>query len=313
MNFPTFDIPERALELTALCLRFNPANYTTWWFRRQCLASLSTPPTSDFESKYTYFSENFIANDLMLASKLGGSNPKNYQVWYHRRNLLEQSFSDMTSDSDTECGSVLELVNEELEYIAGVLDKDSKNYHAWSHRQWILKIINMESKWTAEIEYINDLLEADVRNNSAWNQRWLVSHRGSKSKPFPVEAASEEVNFVISKAREDPYNESPWRYFVALIKEQFRLIASSPEFVSLVDTCENALKEVKEKFELESKKDGMECTHLIAAHIDILEMKGDEDSLSSAVEFAILLESRYDPVRKKYWKLRAQQLQVVAN
>ena len=71
----------------------------------------------------------------MLASKLGGSNPKNYQVWYHRRSLLEQSFSDMKSDSDsdtgtdTEGGSVLELVNEELEYIAGVLTEDSKNYH----------------------------------------------------------------------------------------------------------------------------------------------------------------------------------------
>jgi protein farnesyltransferase/geranylgeranyltransferase type-1 subunit alpha len=174
----------------------------------------------------------------------------------------------------------------------------------------MLKSINMDSKWTAEIEYINDLLEADVRNNSAWNQRWLVTHRGSKSKPLPVETASDEVNFVISKAQEDPYNESPWRYFIALIKEQFRLIASSPEFISLIDTCENSLKEVKESFELESKKDGMECTHLIAAHIDILEMKGDEDSLSSAVEFAHLLESRYDPVRQKYWKLRAQQLVV---
>lgn len=129
MRFSTCDIPERALELTALCLKFNPANYTTWWFRRQCLASLSTPPTSDFESKYKFFNENFIAKDLMLASKLGGSNPKNYQVWYHRRNLLEQSFSDMKSNSEIEGGSVLELVNEELEYIARVLAEDSKNYH----------------------------------------------------------------------------------------------------------------------------------------------------------------------------------------
>jgi hypothetical protein len=55
----------------------------------------------------------------------------------------------------------------------------------------------------------------------------------------------------------------------------------------------------------------MECTNLIAAHIDILEMKGDKTSIASAIEFAKLLESRYDPVRKKYWKLRAQQLEVV--
>lgn len=156
------------------------------------------------------------------------------------------------------------------------------------------------------------MLEDDVRNNSAWNQRWFVTHRGSKSIPFPIEDARQEVIFSISQAQQDPYNESPWKYFVALIKEQFRLIGTSPKFVSLIDYSEKALKETKENFEQESSKDGMECTHLIAAHIDILEMKGDGASVSRAMEFAKLLESRYDPVRKKYWKLRAQQLEVVA-
>lgn len=116
--------------MTALCLRFNPANYTTWWFRRQCLASLSIPPSSDFQSKFTFFSQNFIAKDLALAAKLGGTNPKNYQVWYHRRNLLEQSFSDIKSESDTdEVSRALELMNEEIEYIATVIAEDAKNYH----------------------------------------------------------------------------------------------------------------------------------------------------------------------------------------
>lgn len=279
--------------MTALCLRFNPANYTTWWFRRQCLASLSIPPSSDFQSKFTFFSQNFIAKDLALAAKLGGTNPKNYQVWYHRRNLLEQSFSDIKSESDTdEVSRALELMNEEIEYIATVIAEDAKNYHAWSHRQWILKSINSESKWNAEIEFINGLLEDDVRNNSAWNQRWFVTHRGSKSIPFPIEDARQEVIFSISQAQQDPYNESPWKYFVALIKEQFRLIGTSPKFVSLIDYSEKALKETKENFEQESSKDGMECTHLIAAHIDILEMKGDGASVSRAMEFAKLLESR---------------------
>jgi|AntRauTorckE5430_2_1112549.scaffolds.fasta_scaffold23497_2 hypothetical protein len=66
----------------------------------------------------------------MLAAKLGGTNPKNYQVWYHRRNLLEQSFSDIKSASGTdEVGNALELVNEEIEYIATVIAEDAKNYH----------------------------------------------------------------------------------------------------------------------------------------------------------------------------------------
>ena len=60
---------ERALKLTATCLKFNPANYTVWNFRRQCLQFLGL--TSEKEA---------IQKDLDLAAALGGSNPKNYQV-----------------------------------------------------------------------------------------------------------------------------------------------------------------------------------------------------------------------------------------
>ncbi len=117
---------ERALKLTLVCLRFNPANYTTWWFRRQCLASLSSSKTSPLapKSDLTYFTPEHIEKDLELASTLGGSNPKNYQVWYHRRSLLEQSFLENSKDAD-----VLTLIEEELEYISSVLEEDSKNYH----------------------------------------------------------------------------------------------------------------------------------------------------------------------------------------
>ncbi len=60
---------ERALKLTATCLKFNPANYTVWNFRRQCLQFLGL--TSE---------KGAIQKDLDLAAALGGSNPKNYQV-----------------------------------------------------------------------------------------------------------------------------------------------------------------------------------------------------------------------------------------
>jgi hypothetical protein len=41
----------------------------------------------------------------------------------------------------------------ELEYIAGVFEKDSKNYHAWSFRQWIIQAMDKDSVWEKEIEY----------------------------------------------------------------------------------------------------------------------------------------------------------------
>ena len=49
--------------------------------------------------------------------------------------------------------------------------QDSKNYHAWSHRQWAVKHFKL---WDGELAFVDRLLDADVRNNSAWNQRHFV-------------------------------------------------------------------------------------------------------------------------------------------
>jgi protein farnesyltransferase/geranylgeranyltransferase type-1 subunit alpha len=153
------------------------------------------------------------------------------------------------------------------------------------------------------------LLLDDVRNNSAWNQAWFVSHRGSKSAPFSLAQAEREVAFAIEKAKIDPYNESPWKYFIAIIKEQSRRIGiSSEEFKTFLATCEKSVEDTKVSFERGTNKDGMECTHLISAYVDILEMNGSPACIEKALGFVEALEKRYDPIRKKYWKLRADNL-----
>jgi protein farnesyltransferase/geranylgeranyltransferase type-1 subunit alpha len=172
-----------------------------------------------------------------------------------------------------------------------------------------LKTSNIQEKWEDEISFLDELMNDDVRNNSAWNQRWFVAHRGSKSAPFSLAQAESEVQFAIEKAKVDPYNESPWKYFIAIIKEQSRRIGNTEEFPAFLALCEKAIEETKVSFEEASKKDGMECTHLLSAYVDILEIKGGEDCRENALGFMHALETRYDPIRKKYWKLRAEKLQ----
>ena len=65
-----------------------------------------------------------------FTSETGGSNPKNYQIWYHRRSLL----SLLTITSTT--------FATELQYVTEVLLDDSKNYHAWSHRQFLVEKVS---------------------------------------------------------------------------------------------------------------------------------------------------------------------------
>lgn len=81
-----------------------------------------------------------IKTDLDLSATLGGDNPKNYQIWYHRRALLEEH-------------GIQDFLESELAYVAEVIDEDSKNYHAWSHRQWIIQTANSEQVWMKELEF----------------------------------------------------------------------------------------------------------------------------------------------------------------
>jgi hypothetical protein len=59
---------------------------------------------------------------------------------------------------------------------AGALDDDSKNYHAWAHRQ---VVVACGAAWQQEQLYVQRLLAEDVRNNSAWNQRFFVLQVGT--------------------------------------------------------------------------------------------------------------------------------------
>lgn len=65
----------------------------------------------------------------------------------------------------------LDTGDRELSFINYILENDSKNYHGWSYRQWVVKRFNL---WKDEQTYTNDLILFDVRNNSAWNYRYYV-------------------------------------------------------------------------------------------------------------------------------------------
>ena len=95
-----------------------------------------------------------IQDDLNLAATLGGANPKNYQIWYHRRALLESAGKRSQNSSSMSD----EVVAQELAYVAKVLGEDSKNYHAWSHRQWMVRTVNKAELWKKELEFGTYLL-----------------------------------------------------------------------------------------------------------------------------------------------------------
>jgi len=83
---------------------------------------------------------------------------KTYQVWHHRRLILQLTRKPAP----------------ELMFIAASLKADAKNYHTWSHRQWVLAFFNEEDLWLRELDFVESMVVQDVRNNSAWHHRFFV-------------------------------------------------------------------------------------------------------------------------------------------
>merc|ERR1712048_1124888 len=144
------ELSERAMELTDACIRYNPANYTVWEYRRQIVKELKKSVDEELE-----FTKN----------KMGG-NPKNYQMWHHRAVLL--SYKDEVKKEDIE---------RELELVKYVVSNDSKNYHAWQHRISLLQNPDYQQLFDLQQEtnYAYSLITQDYRNNSAWNYLYTLN------------------------------------------------------------------------------------------------------------------------------------------
>ncbi|KAI6650362.1 Protein farnesyltransferase/geranylgeranyltransferase type-1 subunit alpha [Oopsacas minuta] len=174
---------DRALSLTEHAVTLNPANYTTWQYRRVLLKAMGC----DLEKEL-----DFIASVI-------GKHPKNYQVWYHRQKLTEWIGSP----------------GKEFEFTADCLEDDTKNYHVWQYRQWLLE--KFPSYYKAELEFVDTLIKNDVRNNSAWNQRYFVL---TKMSEFTVELVRKEIEYTKLCIRLSLHNESPWNYMRGILNCQ---------------------------------------------------------------------------------------------
>ncbi|KAJ8608287.1 hypothetical protein CTAYLR_010210 [Chrysophaeum taylorii] len=247
----------RVLALTAEILEYNAAHYTVWSVRRQCLYSLG---------------EGLLEDELDYSEMVASSNPKNYQIWYHRRDILEKMSSTETA-------------RRELEFIARMLASDAKNYHAWSHRLWVLKRFEC---WDRELLYVDALLDEDAWNNSAWNHRYAVATRLSLSPEA-------EVAYAVKRASLAPRNEAPWVYALAVAR------LDSPDALSdLRAACEALLV------------DEIDPPDRACARMTLVDLDADLDTpeaLHKAADHATKLAEDEDAFRAKYWTRRAQTLQ----
>jgi len=246
------ELSERALKLSEAAIHFNPANYTAWQFRRACLYAL----------------ESDLGEELMYIAQRAAITPKNYQLWYHRRTIVEKY-----GDYSQEKAIVREIFRE-----------DAKNYHVWSHRHWVLKTYHC---WEGELDFVEEMLEEDLRNNSVWCHRFLVVEKSSPG--FTADTLRNEVNYTFEKLQILALNESAWNYLRGLLKEAGKLDQESQlELENIVETF------------IRSEMDCEKNRFALGILVEILKKRDDEAKLE-ARSVCEKLAGEVDPIRYRYW------------
>lgn len=132
--------------------------------------------------------------------------------------------------------------------------------------------------------------------------------------------ARKEADYAIDGAKLDPYNESPWRYLVGILRQE----------PSLVKEYQGKATELRQVL-VDAGRDPDGCSNLTSARIDMLEMMSDSESLElvrflsmlvldrvafvslakhvQAIEMCKGLAGKHDVIRKKYWLLRVSELE----
>ena len=137
----------------------------------------------------------------------------------------------------------------------------------------------------------------------------MVCHRGKSGNHLSLEQARKEANFAIEEgARLDPYNESPWRYLIGILREQEKQQTSDREALDvLLVECEARAKSLTSVL-TSANRDPDACVNMTSARIDLLEMIGTKDSLETCIALAEGLATEHDVTRTKYWSLVLQRL-----
>ncbi|KAI0701051.1 protein prenylyltransferase [Cytidiella melzeri] len=296
----TGEMSQRVLELTEKIIRMNAAHYSAWQYRYRTLLAIKAP----------------LDVELRLMDAIAIHFMKTYQVWHHRRLLLTLliSASPSTITTSKPLHDALDVATNELEFIAKVLDEDSKNYHTWSYREWILAHVDDARLWLGELPFVDDLLEADVRNNSAWHHRFFVvfSRGGRRSGATPAEEAEvlqREISFTKDKISLAPNNSSAWNYLRGFLDHTRTSWSGLIDFAIPYTQPQPATRSPDEVVDLDNPKPIAEAVLPCVAALDFLAeayVREGGEATREAVKLWKSLADEHDTIRK-YWEYRIKE------
>lgn len=274
---------QRCLRLTEHIISMNPAHYTVWLYRASVVFALKIP----------------ILDEMAWLNGVALEYLKNYQIWHHRHLLAEEHYTAIAKDAV----AVASFAAAERDFLDRMLNEDSKNYHVWSYRTWLVGKFGLHGD-ADELAATAGIIDMDPRNNSAWSHRFfLVFSNPAYATPglaatepdpaLPAIVVDSEERYAQDQARRAPQNQSAWNYLRAVLVKGGRPLSTLHDFVcnfvSGLDKGEDVEK-VTSSYALD----------LLA---EIFVENGDVIKADLCLR---RLAERWDPVRAGYWEWRRE-------
>ncbi|KAL0947363.1 hypothetical protein HGRIS_013479 [Hohenbuehelia grisea] len=170
----------------------------------------------------------------MLTMQALQAHPKVYWIWNHRRWCLERipdgpgvpAEHDHEADAQGNDSPAADPAgwrkrcwSEEMRAVEKMLDKDARNFHAWSYRRYVLANSPTSRPLSSELAYTMRKIESNFSNFSAWHQRSKIySKLWEDASSEEVRKAKEtEFELVRNAMYTDPDDQSVWMYHRWLI------------------------------------------------------------------------------------------------
>ncbi|WWC62865.1 uncharacterized protein I303_105463 [Kwoniella dejecticola CBS 10117] len=263
-----------SLGQTTKLLDLNPEFYTIWNFRRNILLTLFPTLISDEVVAH-------LTSDLRLTTSYLLVHPKVYWIWNHRKWCLE-SVPDGPGES---VKWKEEFWKGELKLVEKMLDADSRNFHAWDYRRYVLASLPVQRPLTDELKYTQSKIESNFSNFSAWHCRTKTLAAIWEKEQTPEaeirRTKDQEFELVTQALWTDPNDQSGWLY-------HRWLVGSEPP----LEVLNREIKNIKDLYEVEP--DSKWCINALAHYTLLL----GQDQSTTQVDKAKLRKEAHDLYRR---------------
>lgn len=212
-----------------------------------------------------------------------------------------------------------------------MFDSDAKNYHAWSHKIWLIERYELWNE-AQHMAFAEEMLDRDVRNNSVWSFRYFIVMRG---KPYSQELVEKECRYVLERRLADDWNnEAAWAYlrgFLAATKTEAEQSLTSnarrlfcgdlPWMRELLEKWGKLARTEEFDGNMVEEADGADHDEALSkANMRHAGLKGNRFLLATLADFAIANQEyevalfhlselkKIDPIRNKFYEWRKSQV-----